>query len=339
MAIFRFDGTPQGGQESQMCSYPIGLDPYRSGCSNSCSYCYVRHRLQDMGSWKVDGPSKLDVSHLSSLFEKVFKKNIISSKAARVIASRLPLRIGMNTDPFQRIEKDEHITYDILKLLKHYKYPYTLLTKNCLVADDQYLTLYDRDISYLQITITTLNEEISRRMEKGASIPRERLEAVRKLIGEKLRVAVRINPMFPIFPDGYYSSDAKSTHLRALDVFSWDLVEQICECKPSTVIVGFLRVESERTHRWLENEAGIDLRPYFWKHRNKKYYSREEIEVYYKKCKAICDAYRIPFTVCFDRNENYEYFKHMWANPADCCNGLNEIPCFTKTYNTLASEG
>ena len=339
MAIFRFDGTPQGGQESQMCSYPVGLDPYRSGCSNSCSYCYVRHRLQDMCSWKVDDPSKLDVSHLSSLFEKVFARNVISSKAAQVIASRLPLRIGMNTDPFQKIEKDEHITYDILKLLKHYKYPYTLLTKDHLVADDRYLSLYDRDISYLQITITTLNEEISRNMERGASIPQERLEAVKKLVGEKLRVAVRINPMFPIFPDGYYSDHPKSNNLGALNIFSWEFVERICEYKPSTVIAGFLRVESEKTHRWLENEAGVNLRPYFWKHGSRKYYSREEVEVYYKKCKAICDAHNIPFTVCFDRNENYEYFKHMWANPADCCNGLGKLARFTKTYSACIGEG
>jgi DNA repair photolyase len=291
-----------------------------------------------MHSWKIDSPSKLDVAHLSSLFDKVFTRNIISSKAAQVIASRLPLRIGMNTDPFQRIEKYEHITYDILKLLKYYKYPYILLTKNRLVADDQYLSLYNQDISYLQITITTMNAEISSKMERGASTPQDRLEALQKLVGEKLRVAVRINPMFPIFPDGHYTDATKSNSLGLLNVFSWDLVERICEYKPSTVIAGFLRVESQKTHRWLENEAGINLRPYFWRHKSRKYFSREEIEVYYKKCKAICDAHNVPFTVCFDCNKNYEYFKYMWANPADCCNGLNKIACFTKTYSTLASE-
>ena len=318
-----------------MCSYPVGLDPYRSGCSNSCSYCYVRHRLQDMNSWKVDDPSKLDIRHLTSLFENVFDKGIMKSEAARVLATRLPLRIGMNTDPFQKIEENERITFEILQLLKRYRYPYTLLTKNRLVADDKYLPLYDRDISYLQVTITTLNENMSRKMERGASVPQDRLDAVERLVAERLRVAVRVNPMFPIYPDGYYSEGDKDSSLPALNVFSWDLVEQICELRPSTMIAGFLRVESEKTHRWLEAEAGMDLRPYFRKHKSRKYYSREEIEAYYDKCRAICDDYEVPFTICFDRNENYGYFRSMWANPADCCNGLNELPCFTKTYRTM----
>ena len=338
MTAFRFDGKAQGGQESLMCSYPVGLDPYRSGCSNNCSYCYVRHRLQDMHSWKVDNPSRLDVPHLQSLFDNVFAKNTITSRAARVIASRLPLRVGMNTDPFQSIESNEHITYDVLRLLKQYRYPYTLLTKNHLVAHDRYLPLYDPDISYLQITITTMNEQISRRMEQGASVPEERLEALQKLVRQGLRVAVRINPMFPIFPDGYYSGSNKSSDLESLNVFSWDLVERVCEYKPSAVIAGFLRIESERTHRWLEDEAGINMRPYFRKHPSRRYFSREEIEAYYKKCRDICDAHSVPFTVCFDRNENYEYFKYMWANPADCCNGVNELTCFARTYASRASE-
>ena len=71
MAIFRFAGNVQAGQEPQMCSYPVGLDSYRSGCSNNCCYCYVRHRLQDLGAWNITNPSVLDLQHLSATFGQI----------------------------------------------------------------------------------------------------------------------------------------------------------------------------------------------------------------------------------------------------------------------------
>ncbi len=337
MRTFRFSASSQAGQETRMCSYPVGLDPYRSGCSNNCCYCYVRHRLQDMGAWKVTDPTVLDLQHLRATFNNVFVKGRIRSEAQKLLSCKLPLRIGMNTDPFQAIENDRKITYNLLKLLREFNYPYILLTKNSLIADEKYLPLYNRNISYLQITITSLNVEMSKKIEHGASEPKERLSALRKLVQEGIRVAVRINPLFPIYPDGHYDGSYSGKSLEMLDMFSWDLVHQICECKPSTVIAGFLRMESEKAHRWFELEANLNMKQFFWK-TNHKYYSREEIAYYYKQCKDICDKYKVPFSVCFDRNENYDFFKSMWTNAQDCCNACNQTTFHNKTYRMINSE-
>jgi DNA repair photolyase len=296
----------------------------------------VRHENQDRGNWKINDPTVLDIEHLKKTFENVFVKGTVRSHAQKLLSKKLTLRVGMNTDPFQKIENDLNITYKLLELLKEYQYPYVLLTKNAIIADKKYLPLYDRNISYLQVTITSLNAEMSKKIEGGASLPQDRLDAVRTLIEAGNRVAVRINPLFPIYPDGHYSNSYSMEALTEpeLDIFTWDLVHRICECRPSTVLAGFLRIGSEKTHRWFEQEANLDMRKYFWKN-NHKYYSTEEIKYYYSKCKSICNKYNVPFSICFDRNDNYEIFKDMWANKQDCCNALDKVTCHSKTYQMI----
>jgi len=245
----------------------------------------------------------------------------------------------MNTDPFQKREREKRITHKILKILREYRYPYVLLTKNRLAAGSEYVELYEREISYIEVTITSLNDRMSGLIETNASLPKDRLEAVKEISAVGIKTAVRINPLFPIYPDGYFTSGRKPpSDQRELDVFSWDLVHEICECNPTTVIVGFLRLDSVKTRRWIIEKTGIDLGLFFSKHRSHKYYSREEVKYYYEKCKSICNGYGVPFSVCFDCNANYNYFKYLWVNPQDCCNAFNQTPRFNKTFRMIPAE-
>jgi DNA repair photolyase len=334
--VFKFEGAIQGGAESELCSYPVGLDPYRAGCGNDCLYCYVRHANLDRGGWRPEAPNMLDTDHLAKIFKDAIIKGKANSNAKRLLISRLPLRIGMNTDPFQNLEREKRVTYRTLEILKEYKYPYVLLTKNRLAAAPEYVEIYDDEISYLEVTITSLNERMSGLIETNASLPKDRLEAVKEISAAGIKTAVRINPLFPIYPDGYFTSGYKPpTDLRELEMFSWDLVHEVCKCKPTTVIAGFLRLDSVKTRRWIKGKTGLDLGSYFWKHGSQKYYSPEEVRYYYEKCKGICDEYGIPFSVCFDCNANYNYFKYLWANPEDCCNAFNQTPSLNKTFRMI----
>lgn len=335
---YNWSASVQGGNESLMCSYPVGLDPYRRGCGNDCLYCYVRHRTKDIGAWKPEDPTSLNLKHLRKLFEDVFVRNKTNSQAQKTLKTKLPLRIGMNTDPFQDVERERKVTKGLLEILREFKYPYLLLTKNRMVADDEYLRLFDPDISYIQITITSLNDAMSKRIETNASLPRERLEALKRLRECRIRTAARINPLFPIYQDGAYSFPETLQGSDKLDVFSLKLVQKICDCKPSTLIAGFLRLDSEKTHRWLEEGANLNLRPFFRKHGSHRYYSKNEIRYYYEECKKICQENNIAFTVCYDQNANYECFRDMWANQKDCCNALGQTKFFGKTYRMISDN-
>lgn len=337
MRKFTFGLDIQGGEERSYCSYPLKLDPYKAGCSHDCQYCYVKDRLADMGSWRPESPSVLDTDHLARLFDNVFSKGRRQHRTERVLATKLPVRVGMNTDPFQAADRTEKATKRTLAILREYQYPYVLLTKSARVAEDQHVDLYDRAISYLEVTITSLSAKLSRKIEPGASLPEERLAAVRHLRKAGLPVAVRINPLFPIYPDGHYSRHGANDARLApeFDMFTWDLVHAVCECRPTTLIVGFLRLGDKDTHalRWIREQAGVDLRQFFTDDR--KYYTREEVRYYYSECKRIAESHGVAFSVCFDRNENYKSFRSMWANQDDCCNAYGQSKLFNKTFRTI----
>lgn len=41
----------------------------------------------------------------------------------------------------------------------------------------------------------------------------------------------------------------------------------------------------------------------------------------------------IEFSVCYDADDNYEAFRDLWANPADCCNCTGKVPGFTRKFD------
>jgi hypothetical protein len=52
---------------------------------------------------------------------------------------------------------------------------------------------------------------------------------------------------------------------------------------------------------------------------------------YYTLVKIKCDNEGVNFSVCFDREENFEKFRFMWANQNDCCCAKETIDGFSKT--------
>lgn len=81
------------------------------------------------------------------------------------------------TDCFQPIEKIHRVTYKTIKLLNRKRQPYLIVTKSAMVADDEYIEILDKDLAHVQITVTTLNDDLCRTYEK-ASPPTERIKAI-----------------------------------------------------------------------------------------------------------------------------------------------------------------
>jgi hypothetical protein len=62
------------------------------------------------------------------------------------------------------------------------------------------------------------------------------------------------------------------------------------------------------------------------------YYTSAEIGFYYKAIQQLCQKAQVPFSVCYDADDNYSVFRNMWANPKDCCNALGTVEGFEKVY-------
>lgn len=334
-----------GGGETKRCYYPFKLDTYGCGCGNNCHYCYARSVLHFRGLWNSDNPSVADPVEIEKVFVSHFDRGK-RGKFSELLDAKIPLRLGGMTDCFSKPEQTHRRTLHLLEILKRYKYPYLILTKNTLISTPPYLSILDPDLGYIQFSLTTPFDEMSIQMEPGAEPTSARLEACKILAKEGFYQAARINPLFPIYPDGYFTKTTNNLLDGAMSVppfkyFDWSLIDMIGETGINTVIAGFLRLSSWNI-RWIKEQMGIDL-TYLFDPTTKQtntalHFNIPEKRYYYERIRKMCHFYNMEFSVCYDEDESYETFRDLWANREDCCNGKGKIPGFTCAYDFLSSD-
>jgi DNA repair photolyase len=177
------------------------INPYR-GCEFGCKYCYARYTHEFMG-----------LENSREFEEKVYSK----ADAARILRKELchdpggAIAIGTATDPYQPAERLYRTTRSILKTLAEFRgLRVSITTKSDLVATDAALLLELAACNSVQVnmTITTLNEELARRLEPRAPRPDLRLAAVRKLADSGIDVAIFAMPVLPGLTDSLSNLDS-----------------------------------------------------------------------------------------------------------------------------------
>ena len=362
-------------KEAENCSYPLRLDVYGSGCDHNCSYCYARAQMI-VGGWNNSKnlyhpfPRVADVDCIRNTIIDLPKKKpeCVSGswkKIRPLLVKKLPLRIGAVTDCFQRyMESKTNTGLELLKILTKAKYPAQIVTKSDIIAEPDYIKAMkaNADNLLLQISITSTNDNISNTLESGAPPTSKRLRTVLKLVKEGFFTAVRINPLFPIYPDKTLTKISQKSNLRGLPLFEYtkekklkvlpifdlNLIKNIItafEQAPSktkgkhTIIGGFVRMPFACV-KWVSEAIGWksqELKNFFQiKRGNCYYYSTEEIKFYYEAIKDLCKRANVPFSVCYDSEENYKKFRNMWANPKDCCNAIGIVKGFEKVFSSCS---
>lgn len=262
-----------GGGEGSKCHYPTRLDTYGCGCMHDCSYCYAKSLLEFRKLWNPKEPKVVNLNEVEKVLKKVPKGTI--------------LRLGGMTDCFQPCELEQKATYGTIKFMNRYGIGYLVVTKSRIVANPEYMAIYDKNLAHFQVTVTTLNDELSLKYEK-ASVPSKRVEAIKKLQDGGFDVAIRLSPIIPEFMD--------FDKLNSLGI--------------NKAIVEFLRV-----NHWIKQWFNIDYSRYVL---NQGAYQHLTLE----DKKNILKLIKIPeILVCEDVEEHYEYWKYMFnPNKEDCCN-------------------
>lgn len=262
-----------GGNEGDKCHYSTRLDTYGCGCEHDCKYCYAKSLLSFRGLWDNNNPAVADINEIENVVKKIPKGTII--------------RLGGMTDCFQPIEKIHKVTYNTIKLLNKYGIGYLIVTKSSLVAEDEYVDIYDKDLAHIQITVTTLNDALCKTYEK-ASPPSERVKAILKLQDLGFDVQIRLSPIIDEYMD----------------------YEKLNSLGIKKAIVEFLRVNN-----WIEQWFDIDYKDYVLKQGNYKF-------LRLKKKLAILDKIKIPeVSICEDYTPHYKYWLvKTIPNRNDCCN-------------------
>jgi DNA repair photolyase len=194
------------------------------------------------------------------------------------------------------------------------------------------------------MSLSSLNPELTRQLEPGAPAPSKRLQALQTLAEHGFWTAVRINPLFPIYPDGYYT-DPHFDHrkpVKPFHFFSWEMPEVIAQHKVPTVIVGVARLYPPNL-RFLRQALGYDLRALFAAdvraERASLHFSAAETAYYYTRIRALCATHGLRFSTCYigteATGEGFQRYQPLWSNRADCCDALGNVPAFQTTCAVL----
>lgn len=265
------------GNEKSKCKYSTRLDTYGCGCQHDCKYCYAKSLLNFRRLWNSEKPVIGNMKEIRNAIIKA-KKNGIKI-----------VRLGGMTDCFQPLELKYRVTYQTIKLLNKYKIGYLIVTKSHLVANEEYMKIYDKDLAHFQITTTCLDDDLYKQLDyEKASLPSKRIEAIKKLQEAGFDVAIRLSPLIE-------------------DYIDFD--------KLNNLGIRKAQVEFLRVNHWIEKWFNVDTSKFIIKQSGYRHLPLEEK-------KRIISKIHIPeISVCEDEDEAYEYWKNNYnPNKKDCCN-------------------
>jgi DNA repair photolyase len=166
-------------------------NPYR-GCAHGCHYCFARryHAYLELGTGD-------DFSGI--ILVKVNAAEVLRRELARTSWGRETVAIGTATDPYQPIEGRYRLTRGMLEALADARTPGSVVTKGPMVIRDRDVLAAVRDRAGVSVcvSLTTLDEDVWRRLEPGTAPPRQRLRAVAALAAADIPVGLLLAPIVP----------------------------------------------------------------------------------------------------------------------------------------------
>jgi DNA repair photolyase len=175
--------------------FDLSINPYR-GCEHGCVYCYARPSHQYLNL-----SAGLDFE--TRLFYKKDAAMRLREELSRRSYQPSAINLGANTDPYQPLERKFRVTRSILEVLAECHHPVTIVTKGALVVRDIDVLsrLAAEQLVKVFVSVTTLDDELKRRMEPRAASPRARLAAIGKLAAAGIPVGVMFAPVVPAIND------------------------------------------------------------------------------------------------------------------------------------------
>ena len=196
-------------------SFDRSINPYR-GCEHGCIYCFARPGHGYLGLSpgldfetrliaRPDAPTVLD----RQLRRPAYKPDVIA--------------LGTNTDPYQPIERDWRIMRGIVEVLARFRHPLSIATKGVMI---------ERDIDVLSgmaadglvrvgISVTTLDADLSRRLEPRVPLPARRLKAIERLAKAGIETRVMVSPVIPGLTDHEIETILSSARDAGAVAASW----------------------------------------------------------------------------------------------------------------------
>lgn len=159
------------------------------GCCHGCIYC----------------DSRSECYHVEN-FDKVRAKE----NALRIIRDDLRRKVkkgvigtGAMSDPYNPFEEKLCLTRHALELVDAYEFGIAIATKSPLITRDADILSGIKEHSPVlcKITITTADDELSKKIEPGAAVSGERFQALARLREQGIFAGILLMPVLPFLED------------------------------------------------------------------------------------------------------------------------------------------
>lgn len=167
----------------------VGMNIYR-GCQHGCVYCDARSLCYQM----------------NHIFEDIeVKENAIELLEAALKSKRKPCMLGTGSmsDPYMPLEKNLRMTRRMLELADKYGFGATVLTKSDMVLRDLDVLqrINRRTKAVVQISLTMMDNNLSRILEPNVCPTTRRIEVLRELQNAGIPTVVWLCPILPFITD------------------------------------------------------------------------------------------------------------------------------------------
>ncbi len=165
------------------------MNVYR-GCTHGCIYCDSRSECYGMTyefeniQVKANAPELVDAA--------------LAKKKSKCVIST-----GAMTDPYMPLEKEIGMTRKCLEIIAKHGFGAAVLTKSDLILRDIDLLkkINDEAVCHVQMTMTTFDEELCKKLEPYVCTTERRYEVLKEMQKEDIPTVVWLTPTLPFIND------------------------------------------------------------------------------------------------------------------------------------------
>jgi DNA repair photolyase len=177
--------------DSPDIGFDLSINPYR-GCEHGCIYCYARptHAFLNL-SPGIDFETRIVAKvNAAARLREAFARRGYRPKM---------LNLGSATDAYQPAERRLRITRAVIEVLSQTRHAFSVVTKSSLVERDLDLIapMAEAQLAAAYVSITTLDNDLARRLEPRAAAPARRLRTIETLARAGVPVGVSVSPVIP----------------------------------------------------------------------------------------------------------------------------------------------
>lgn len=175
-------------KDNMWFGFNYNMNIYR-GCSHGCIYCDSRSSCYNIDNFDKVRAKENAIS--------IIKNELKSKRKSGVIGT------GAMSDPYNPLEKEYELTRKALEIVNYYKFGIGIMTKSSLITRDiDILKEINRHSDVIvNITITTFDDNLCKKIEPNVAVSSERFKAIKKLSDNGIFVGILLMPILPFIND------------------------------------------------------------------------------------------------------------------------------------------